>query len=80
MKFKLILSFAIILIVPAVIVGVFSYSTARMLLNDEMLNGFKQTVNVLNSSIDNTIQPKIHDMNVYSKSITSKDYKVEEQS
>ena len=80
LKLKLILSFSIILIVPAVLVGVLSYSTAKDAVADEMLGGFKQTINVLNSSIDDTIQPEIHDMNVYSKIIISRTYKGEGKS
>lgn len=78
LKLKLILSFSIILIVPAVLVGLFSYSTAKDAVKNEMRDGFKQTINVVSSSINNTIQPKIHDMNLLSQDITSKDYEGED--
>ncbi|OMP67993.1 methyl-accepting chemotaxis protein [Domibacillus epiphyticus] len=73
-KTKLFLAFSFILIVPAIIIGSLSYTTAKDAVNNEMLDGFAGTVNLLNASIDNTMQSKTHDIETLSKKITSNDY------
>ena len=73
-KARLIITFAIILILPTVIVGAESFLTAKNAVKDEMLSGFSQTVDIINSSIDDTIQPEIHDVDFFSKMITSQIY------
>ncbi len=70
-KAKLIITFSIVLIIPALITGILAYSSAKNAVENEMLKGFSQTINVLNSSIDNLIEPKMHDIKIYSDSITS---------
>lgn len=71
---KLIFSFSVILIIPSMIIGLIAYSTAKNAVKEEMLVGFAETTDVLNSSIDNTIQPKVYDVEFFSKSITSQMY------
>ncbi|RJS60512.1 methyl-accepting chemotaxis protein [Bacillus sp. PK3_68] len=74
---KLILSFSLILIIPALIIGTLSYGTAKEAVKQEMLNGFSENIDLLNSSIDQTIQSKIHDADVFSQSTSSSFYKGE---
>ena len=73
-KTKLIFFFFLILIIPAIVIGSLAYSTAKSAVKHEILSGFAQTINVLNSSIDNTIQSKKQDVDNFSKSVTSQQY------
>ena len=74
LKGKMILSFALILIIPSLLVGTFAYMTAKDAVKDEMLDGFTENINLLNTTIDNTMALKAHDMAVFSERITSKLY------
>lgn len=71
LRTKLIVAFTAILFIPALVTGILSYSSAKDAVEDEMLKGFSQTINVVNSSIDNMIQAKIYDINTYSNSISA---------
>ncbi|MFE8697686.1 methyl-accepting chemotaxis protein [Cytobacillus sp. FJAT-53684] len=73
-KPKLILAFSFILIVPAIIIGSLSYTTAKNAVEQEILDGFSGTIDLLNTSIDDTIQTKRHDIDVLSKRISSNQY------
>ncbi|MEK4713880.1 methyl-accepting chemotaxis protein [Sporosarcina sp. FSL K6-5500] len=73
-KTKLITSFAIVLIIPAIIIGALAYMTAKDAVKSEILAGFTENINLLNSTIDNTMQLKTHDINTFSTNITSRLY------
>jgi methyl-accepting chemotaxis protein len=73
-KTKLITCFAIVLIIPAIIIGTLAYMTAKDAVKDEMLAGFTGNINLLNTTIDNTMQLKMHDINTFSTNLTSKLY------
>lgn len=75
LKTKLVISFLLVLIIPSIIIGTQAYSTAKKAVKHEMLDGFAKTTNVLSSSIDNTIQPKAHDVEYFAKSITADQFK-----
>lgn len=77
MKTKLILSFAIILIVPTISIGYLSFLSAKDAIQEEMLNGFGESLSLLNSTIDNTIQPKMNDVGYFAQKITSQTYQKE---
>lgn len=76
-KMKLVLSFSLLLIIPTVMVGMLAYTTAKKAVDHQILSGFKETLDVVNASIDTTIQPKIHDTSFFSKTLTSQLYKGE---
>ncbi|MGE7665301.1 methyl-accepting chemotaxis protein [Ureibacillus composti] len=59
---KLIFAFAFILIIPSIIIGTRSYIAAKDAINNELINGIEDNLNILNISIDNAIEPKIHDV------------------
>lgn len=63
LRTKLILSFTLILFIPSLFTGVLSYFTAKEAVKYEILAGIGENINLLNESIDNMIQPKIHDIN-----------------
>jgi len=65
-KTKLILAFAFILIIPALSVGLLGYLTAKEAVRGEILDGVEENINLLNTSINNTIETKIHDMDIFS--------------
>jgi methyl-accepting chemotaxis protein len=73
-KTKLITCFAIVLIIPAIIIGTLAYMTAKDAVKAEMLAGFTGNINLLNTTIDNTMQLKMHDINTFSTNLTSKLY------
>lgn len=73
-KTKLILAFAFFLIIPGMIIGSESYLTAKDTVGKQVMAGVAEHVNLLNSLIDTTMQPKIHDVAIFSQSITSQSY------
>lgn len=70
LKTKLILTFSFILIVPSVIIGSLSLMSAEKAVEDQILFGFTETMTVLDSTIDQTIESKLHDIDYFSESIS----------
>lgn len=58
------------LIVPAFIVGTLSFFSAKDAVKNEILAGIEENINLLNESIDNTIKPKIHDIEYLSNFVS----------
>lgn len=71
---KLILSFIIILLIPSILIGFLAYQSAKKELSAQLIGSASSNVDVLNSMIDDTIQPKIHDIEFFSNQITSELY------
>lgn len=71
LKPKLILAFSLILIIPAISIGSLSYIIAKGAVEHEILAGIEDTIELLNASIDNTIGSKVHDVDTFSRGITS---------
>ncbi len=76
-RIKLILAFSIILIVPALSIGIFSYLTAKDAVEHEIMDGIDENINLLNLSINNAIEPKLQNIDVFYQHITSDWYKGE---
>ncbi|QPQ31454.1 methyl-accepting chemotaxis protein [Lysinibacillus sp. JNUCC 51] len=74
-KGKLYVLFALILLIPVISVGSLSYLSAKNSIKDEILFSADESVNILNTLIDNTISEKMNDINVLSKEIDSSMYK-----
>ena len=74
---KLILAFSIILIIPALSIGILSYSTAKSAVEQEIMHGIDENINLLNISINNAIQPKLQNIDVFYQEITSDWYQGE---
>ena len=70
-KTKLFFSFAVILIIPALIVGSLAYLSASKALQENIMSSATENINLLDSIIDSTINPKIHDVTSFSESVTS---------
>ncbi|PKG24602.1 methyl-accepting chemotaxis protein [Niallia nealsonii] len=71
---KLYIAFALILILPTITAGLISYNSAKEQLKNNLISNAKENVKLLNSNINNTISPKIHDANFFSEKITEKLY------
>ncbi|KHF39455.1 methyl-accepting chemotaxis protein [Halalkalibacter okhensis] len=74
LRTKLIISFALILIVPSISIGLLAYNSAKNAVEYEIIDASNQNINLLNSLVDHTIYPKINDMNVFSETITASLY------
>ena len=69
----------IILLIPGLIIGGLSYTTAKDAVETEIIAGASQNISLLNSTITHTIQPKMDDVSTFSKWITSNQYNEELQ-
>ena len=76
-KVKLVFAFIIILVIPAISIGLLSYSTAKDTVEHEILQGIEQTVSLLNSAIDSALQPKILDVDFFSQTTNANIYQDE---
>lgn len=68
---KLISAFALILIIPAVSIGFLSYSSAKNAVGSQIIGEATNNIGILNTTIDNTLSPKVHDIETLSDQITS---------
>src|SRR5690606_38602520 len=74
-KPKIISAFIIVLVVPCIIIGSFSYRTAKNTVEEEILSSIKENISIMDSSIDQAIQPKIENVKLLSEKISSTYYK-----
>ncbi|MGP7818573.1 methyl-accepting chemotaxis protein [Niallia sp. 01092] len=72
---KLYITFALILLIPTITVGLLSYDSAKKELGDNLLKTAEENVNLLNSNINTTISPKIHDIQYFAEQITAESLK-----
>ncbi|MBA9025952.1 methyl-accepting chemotaxis protein [Peribacillus huizhouensis] len=70
-KTRLFFFFAVILIIPALVVGSLAYLSASEAIEEEIMNSAAENINLLDSIIDSSINPKIHDVTSFSESVTS---------
>jgi methyl-accepting chemotaxis protein len=73
-KTKLVLAFAAILLVPSVTIGVSAYITAKHEIENQIINTAQQNVQSINSVIDDTIGPKIHDVEFFASVVNNERY------
>ncbi len=76
-KTKLILTFSFFLIIPTIAVGVFGYLKAEKEVTKAITDNIDTNLNLLNSSIDQTINSSIFDIETFSKEITTASYQGE---
>ena len=79
LKIKLILSFSIILLLPAIIIGTSSYIVAKDTVEEKIIDGINESTELLNSTITKTIESRIENLNFLSKNVTSDLYENERQ-
>ncbi len=80
LRTKLIVSFMLLLIVPSVLVGAFAYMSSKDAVESEIMTGFQENIDVLNQTIDQTLQLKVHDMAYFSGQVHSGLHKEEDTS
>lgn len=78
-KTKIIISFLFFLIVPISIIGSISYLIAKDSVEKEMVNSASQQIEIIDKTIDNVINVKIHDMEMMAKRIRSSKYRPENE-
>ncbi|WP_373229818.1 PAS domain S-box protein [Cohnella sp.] len=69
-KNKLVLAFAIILLLPSAAIGWISYTTAKDKVDDQMKRAASEDVNLLNETITQIINAKISEVNILSEEIS----------
>lgn len=77
-KTKLIATFALILVVPSLVVGALSYNRAQIEMDKQILLSAANNVKLIDSIITGTLQPKIDDVDYLSKQIQSYMYQGED--
>lgn len=72
LKTRLIASFAILLLVPSLLIGILSYQSAKTKVEDQMVVGGKDTVYFLNNTIDMLVSPKVHQIQYFAQTLKAK--------
>lgn len=70
-KSKMILAFAVILLIPSLSIGWVSYTTAKSKVNDQMKQAASEYVNMLNRTIDQNITAIMKDVDFLSQDIAT---------
>lgn len=78
LKVKLIVTFTLLLLLPIFIVSTYSYLTAKEAVEEQVINGFEQNIQLLNTSIDQMIQPKMENIDYYAETLTANDLNEEQ--
>ncbi|PLR94430.1 methyl-accepting chemotaxis protein [Bacillus sp. T33-2] len=71
---KLILSFIVVLLVPSVTIGLTSFSNSKNKVEEQISLSAKESVALLNATIDQFIEPQINNADYLSDSITMSEY------
>lgn len=67
LKSKLIISFAVILLVPSLVVGSMAYHSAKVQVQNQIFTSVNENVKLVNTLIDNSIKPKVNDIDYFRK-------------
>jgi methyl-accepting chemotaxis protein len=78
LKVKIILAFFIILVIPSITIGTLAYKSAESEVRGEILDTASVNIDLLNSSINNFINPKYNDVDFFSSIISSQLYNGED--
>lgn len=71
---KLIGAFALVLLLPSLIIGFISYEKAKDQLEQEIMSGAKENIQLLDMMINQSIQPRINDVEYLSKIVNASHY------
>ncbi|GAB0170200.1 methyl-accepting chemotaxis protein [Lysinibacillus sp. CTST325] len=66
---KLIFSFLAMLIIPTLLIGIVSYQSAGKQISEEQQASAAESVRMLNTNITNTIEPRVKDVQYFSKKL-----------
>jgi len=69
-KTKLIVAFALLLIVPSICIGSLAFLSAKDAVKEEILAGIGENINLLNTSINKDLDAKMHDAGYFSEKIS----------
>lgn len=69
LKTKLALSFAVMLLVPSLLIGILSYQTSKTQVEEEIINNASNTIHFLSNTIDILVTPKIHQVTLFSENL-----------
>ena len=74
LKVKLIIALAFMLVVPTTIIGTESYQTAKTEVENEITAGIGENIKLLNSMIEQTVKPRMDNIDYFSKEIRAENY------
>ncbi|MCP8968054.1 methyl-accepting chemotaxis protein [Ectobacillus ponti] len=63
---KLIAGFALVLLLPSLLIGLLSFTEAKQKLEDELLQSAGESIKLAQAALDNAIMPKLHDVDYFS--------------
>lgn len=69
-----------LIVIPILLSGVFWYISSKDQIKEEQINAAASNMTLLNNSINDLIEPKIHDVSYLSKHLTSKDLSISKSS
>lgn len=75
MKTRLAVTLIAVLIVPSLIIGYSSSYFSKKVIEQRTIDDANQNVEILKTKINETIQPRIQDVNYFAEHITAKQYK-----
>ncbi len=76
---RLFLSFILLLIIPALLIGTFSYNSAKKELKETILSGASENVKLLDEFLSDQLDPKINDANYFSDLFNKDSYSSKEK-
>lgn len=79
-RFKLILSFFIILIIPGTIIGMITYKSSVNTLETQQKSQVNEVVRIMSETIDNAIDLKKHDMTIFAEEFNADRMKNDQES
>lgn len=71
LKHKLIAAFALVLIIPCLLIGFISYQTARNSMQSELLGAAEDTVELMNQSVEQYVRMEMSNVQGLAKQLTS---------
>lgn len=69
---KLATAFLLILLIPGIIIGTFSYQSAKEEMRNTLITGSSEKVELLDYFLSSTIMPMVHSVNSYANTISVK--------
>lgn len=69
---KLVTAFLLILLIPGIIIGTFSYQSAKEEMRNTLITGASEKVELLDYFLSSTIMPMVHSVNSYANTISVK--------
>lgn len=71
MKKKLWASYLAVLIIPALLIGIFAYNSSKQRIEQDIMQSAEMSVDSMNEIIDQFVEPKMRDVDVLAESINA---------